>query len=90
MPDTTYVPGPGRRAVGAAAARSGRPRPDRLAEAVAWAEQHETQYAINLQDALDELTQGEGEYATIVGPTKPRGGPAGLIVRHGLHRCRVG
>jgi len=54
-----------------------------LAQAVTWAEQHETRFASNLQDALDDLTQGEGEYATIVGPTKPRGGPSGLIVRHG-------
>jgi CubicO group peptidase (beta-lactamase class C family) len=83
MPNTTYVPGPGDQTWE-------RQRPEqagldsaRLAEAVAWAEQHESKYAINLQDALDDLTQGEGEYATIVGPTKPRGGPAGLIVRGG-------
>jgi CubicO group peptidase (beta-lactamase class C family) len=82
MPDPSYVPGPD--------AQWERRRPDqlgldatRLAEAVAWAEQHETRFSRNLQDALDDLTEGEGPYATIVGPTKPRGGPAGLILRHG-------
>lgn len=82
MPDASYVPGPD--------AQWERRRPDqlgldtgRLAEAVAWAEQHETHFARNLYDALDDLTEGEGEFATIVGPTKPRGGPSGLILRHG-------
>src|SRR5688572_7435093 len=54
-----------------------------LAEAVGYARQHETHLARDLYRALDELTEGEGVYAKIVGPTKPRGGPAGLIVRHG-------
>ena len=55
----------------------------RLAEAVAYAETHETHLARDLYGALDELTEGEGVHARIVGPTKPRGGPAGLIARHG-------
>src|SRR5215217_3861376 len=83
MSDRAYVPGSGDD-------RWERRRPeqvgldaDSLAEAVAWAEQHETRFSRNLQDALDDLTQGEGQYATIVGPTKPRGGPSGLILRHG-------
>jgi hypothetical protein len=82
MPNPSYVPGPD--------AQWERRQPDqagldaaRLAEAVAWAEQHETRFSRNLQDALDDLTEGEGQYATIVGPTKPRGGPSGLILRHG-------
>jgi CubicO group peptidase (beta-lactamase class C family) len=57
--------------------------PDGLAESVAFAEAHETHVARDLSGALDELTAGEGIHATIVGPTKPRGGPAGLILRHG-------
>jgi hypothetical protein len=56
---------------------------DRLAAAVAYAESHETHLDRDLYRALDELTQGEGVHATIVGPTKPRGGPAGLILRGG-------
>jgi CubicO group peptidase (beta-lactamase class C family) len=83
MSDAAYLPAPGddrwERRQPAEVGLDG----DRLAEAVAWAEQHETRFARNLQDALDDLTQGEGEYAAIVGPTKPRGGPAGLILRHG-------
>ena len=54
-----------------------------LAGAIAYAEQNETHLDRNLYQALDELTEGEGEFATIVGPTKPRGGPAGLISRNG-------
>ena len=57
--------------------------PERLAEAVSYAESHETHLDRSLYRALDELTRGEGVHATILGPTRPRGGPAGLIVRHG-------
>ena len=57
--------------------------PERLAEAVAYAERNETHLRRDLGDALDELTQGEGVHGKILGPTKPRGGPAGLIVRGG-------
>ena len=56
---------------------------ERLAEAVAHAERHETHLRRDLGDALDELTHGEGVHGKILGPTKPRGGPAGLIVRGG-------
>jgi hypothetical protein len=55
----------------------------RLAQAVRFAQANETHLERDLYRALDELTEGEGEHAQIVGPTKPRGGPAGLIVRHG-------
>ena len=55
----------------------------RLAQAVGFAQANETHLERDLHRALDELTEGEGEHAQIVGPTKPRGGPAGLIVRHG-------
>jgi CubicO group peptidase (beta-lactamase class C family) len=56
---------------------------DILAEAVSYAIANESAVDRNLQGALDALTEGEGKFATIVGPTKPRGGPAGLILRHG-------
>ncbi|MBC8241101.1 MAG: serine hydrolase [Alphaproteobacteria bacterium] len=57
--------------------------PSRLAEAVAFAENHEIGWSRNIDDQL-----GDGEFEPppwneILGPTKPRGGPAGVILRRG-------
>ncbi|MFN8633275.1 MAG: serine hydrolase [Chloroflexota bacterium] len=82
MPSPLYFPGPD--------ARWERREPESVGldgAALAGASEHaianESSVDRNLQGALDALTEGEGEYATIVGPVKPRGGPAGLILRHG-------
>lgn len=57
--------------------------PGALDEAVRFAIANETHLERDLHRALDEMREGEGDYGTIVGPTKPRGGPTGLITRHG-------
>ena len=82
MTVNAYFPGPG--------GQWERRRPDEvglsadgLAAAVAHAEANETHLDRDLFQALDELTEGEGRHSRIVGPTKPRGGPAGLITRGG-------
>ena len=55
----------------------------RLAEAVAFAENHEIGWSRNIDDQL-----GKGEFEPppwneVLGPTKPRGGPAAVILRRG-------
>ena len=57
--------------------------PFRLANAVAFAENHEIAWSRNIDDQL-----GSGEFEPppwneVLGPTKPRGGPAGVILRRG-------
>ena len=82
MPQSPYVPGPDDQWERRRPEQAGLDA-DQLAEAVRWAEQHETRFSRDLHDALDDLTRGEGIHAAIVGPTKPRGGPAGLVLRGG-------
>ena len=57
--------------------------PSRLADAVAFAEAHEIGWSRNIDDQL-----GKGEFEPppwneVLGPTKPRGGPAGVVLRRG-------
>ena len=57
--------------------------PSRLAEAVAFAADHEIDWSRNIDDQL-----GKGEFEPppwneVLGPTTPRGGPAGVILRRG-------
>jgi len=55
-----------------------------LAEAAAFADANETSWPRDLRAALSEsLTANEGEYGAIIGPTRPRGGVNGIILRHG-------
>ncbi|MGH2600684.1 MAG: serine hydrolase domain-containing protein, partial [Dehalococcoidia bacterium] len=56
----------------------------RLAEAAAFADADETSWPRDLRAALGEsLTANEGEFGTIIGPVRPRGGVNGVILRHG-------
>ena len=55
----------------------------KLTAAVAFAEEHETPWPRDIHARLLESNHAEGAYGEIVGPTAPRGGPAGLILRHG-------
>lgn len=67
--------------------------PDRLAEAVAFAEAHETPWPRDLENAAFLPTMTEHEPAPwnrILGPIAPRGGPAGLFVRSGRICARWG
>lgn len=57
--------------------------PSRLAGAVAFAMDHEIAWSRNIDDQL-----GKGEFEPppwneVLGPTKPRGGPAGVVLRRG-------
>ena len=57
--------------------------PRQLAAAVSFAQSHEINWSRNIDDQL-----GNGEFEPppwneVLGPTTPRGGPAGLILRHG-------
>ncbi|MBT4489853.1 MAG: serine hydrolase [Rhodospirillaceae bacterium] len=57
--------------------------PSRLNDAVAFAQAHEINWS---RDINDQLGKGEFEpppWNEVLGPTTPRGGPAGLIMRHG-------
>jgi CubicO group peptidase (beta-lactamase class C family) len=79
---TAYFPGPGdaweRRDPRAAGMDA-----DRLAEAVRFAEGHETRLPRDMRVALKDLTAGEGPLGEIVGPIADRGGVNGVVVRHG-------
>lgn len=58
----------------------------KLSDAVAYAEAHESPWPRDLEDAgsVPGLTQIEpAPWNEFLGPLKPRGGPAGLIIRHG-------
>jgi CubicO group peptidase (beta-lactamase class C family) len=54
----------------------------RLAEAVAFATQHETRLPRDLSVAIP-LSFSREPFDTPIGPTQPRGGPTGLVIRHG-------
>ena len=55
----------------------------RLADAVAFAEAHETPWPRDVGRHLENGRFLDREFGAIIGPTRPRGGPAGLIVRAG-------
>ena len=60
--------------------------PDKLASAIAYAEAHESPWPRDLEDAgnVPGLTQIEpAPWNEVLGPLKPRGGPAGLVLRGG-------
>jgi len=61
----------------------------RLAEAVAFAAQHETRLPRDLSVAIP-LSFSREPFDTPIGPTQPRGGPAGLVIRHGYVAARWG
>jgi hypothetical protein len=54
-----------------------------LAAAVAFAETHETPWGRNLHAVIANGHFEPPPYNEIVGPTRPRGGPNGLVLRHG-------
>ena len=54
-----------------------------LGDAVAFAVAHETPWATDLEAVIRETHADEGPFAEIIGPTRPRGGPNGLVLRHG-------
>ncbi|WP_135467195.1 serine hydrolase domain-containing protein [Crenalkalicoccus roseus] len=64
--------------------------PDRLAEAVAFAESHETPWPRDLRAQLENRHFEPPPHNAIIGPVAPRGGPNGLILRHGRLVARWG
>src|SRR5919205_866160 len=82
MRDPVYVPGPDDAWERRAPEQVGMD-PARLDAAVQFAIQHETSWPRDLLALLTENNRAEGPCGAIVGPVKPRGGPTGLIVRHG-------
>ena len=55
----------------------------KLDDAVAFAVAHENPDTKDLAVAIVNQFRNEAPYNTLIGPTRPRGGAAGLIVRHG-------
>ena len=51
---------------------------------------HETPWATDLEAVIRETHADEGPFAEIIGPTRPRGSPNGLVLRHGFSSARVG
>jgi CubicO group peptidase (beta-lactamase class C family) len=66
--------------------------PDLLAEAVAYAETAETPWPISLEGGLssDPRTREPPPWNEVLGPTRPRGRPNGLVVRGGRVVARWG
>jgi len=55
----------------------------RLDEAIAFAVAHENPDSKDLAVAIPNQFRNEAPYNTLIGPTQPRGGSAGIIIRHG-------
>ena len=55
----------------------------RLSEAIAFAVAHENPNTKDLSVAIVNQFKNEAPYNTLIGPTQPRGGASGIIVRHG-------
>ena len=76
-----YFPGPGdqweRRAPEAVGLD-----PEKVRQAVAFAQEHEVAWLRNLRAQIEKDVANE-PYPAVLGDTKDRGGPAGMIVRHG-------
>jgi CubicO group peptidase (beta-lactamase class C family) len=54
-----------------------------LAGAVAFAQAHETPWPHDIAEAIRTTGLGAPPYGEILGPVRDRGGPAGLVIRHG-------
>ena len=79
--DVTYVPPPGPDWQRASPADVGMSE-DLLADAVEYAESHETTMPVDLRQYLTDRFAGL-EHQELVGPLRERGRPNGLLVRHG-------
>lgn len=56
-----------------------------LGAAATYCEEYETPWSHDIEATLRaSLLAGEGEYGTIIGPVRPRGGVSGIILRHGF------
>src|SRR5688572_4800229 len=55
----------------------------KLDAAVAFAVAHENPDTKDLAVAIPNQFRNEAPYNTLIGPTQPRGGASGIIVRHG-------
>ncbi len=73
--------------------------PDRLDAAIAWHRAHETKWArdfvlggryVGVADEPDTLPSVPDYVPGLLGPVRPRGGPNGLVVRHGLIAAQWG
>jgi CubicO group peptidase (beta-lactamase class C family) len=58
--------------------------------AVDFAASHETQWGRDLEQVIRHGHFEEGKWSEIIGPTRPRGGPNGLVLRHGRIAARWG
>jgi CubicO group peptidase (beta-lactamase class C family) len=83
MRDDLYVPGPDGTLWERAAPAGLGFDPAALGDAVAFAEAHETPWGRDLAEVIRSGHFEEGPLAEIIGPTRPRGGPNGLVLRHG-------
>lgn len=59
-------------------------RASALAQAAAYAQENETDWGTDLAAVIAHNNELEAPWNDILGPTQDRGGPAGLIVRHGM------
>jgi CubicO group peptidase (beta-lactamase class C family) len=84
-----YFPAPGGPWQGAAPAALELDAPA-LAAAVTFAERHPTPWEHDLQKVIAAGLFEEGAWSEIIGPTRPRGEPNGLILRHGYIAARWG
>ena len=57
--------------------------PDPLAAAIAYAAEHETPWGRDLAEVVERDFGEEPPWNEALGPVRPRGGPNGLVLRHG-------
>ena len=86
--DPVYYPGPGSQWEQRAPESVGMD-PDGLAAAVKFAQDHEVDWLRDLRAQIAKDVAGE-PFGEVLGETKERGGPAGMIVRHGYEVARWG
>lgn len=76
-----YFPGPGDQWEQRTADAVGM-EPDKLAEVVKFAEEHEVKWLRDVRAQIEKDVANE-PYPQVLGESKERGGPAGMILRHG-------
>ncbi|HZB93173.1 MAG TPA: serine hydrolase [Stellaceae bacterium] len=90
MRDDLYSPGPDGTPWERAAPEAAGFDAKSLEEAVAFARAHETPWERDLAAVIAKGHFEEGPWSEIIGPTRPRGDPNGLILRHGRIVARWG
>ena len=90
MSETDYIPGPDGAPWERAGPGASGLEAEALREAVSFARARETPWERDLHAVIAKGHFEEGPWSEIIGPTRPRGGPNGLVLHHGRIAARWG